>query len=100
MLRTNSASTTPAEKALEAEAEANLCESCYQMIASCGVANVLVCIGRAARLRGADFTHSSRRLYLYHQRASARILAAYDAILTDSERIEQILDEEQSAACR
>jgi hypothetical protein len=81
-------------RVLDVEAEANLCEACYQLIVGFGIENVLCGMGRAARLRASDYQQTSRWQYLYHQRIGARIKTSYLDLSEDLEQIEQILAEE------
>jgi hypothetical protein len=84
-------------RVLDADTEADLCEACYQFVVKYGLENVLVCLGRAARLRASDYIHTSRRLYLRYQRASSMIVTAFHEILDDTARVEEILDQEQAS---
>ncbi|HUI78339.1 MAG TPA: hypothetical protein VLY24_10490 [Bryobacteraceae bacterium] len=86
--------TSAGDIALNPAAEADLCESCYEMIVDFGMQNVLACLGRAARARASDYREANRRQYLRHQRASSRIISAYQQICEDSEQIERIVAEE------
>lgn len=96
----NQSASMSADPVLDADAEASLCELCYDIIVRFGMENVVKGVGRAARLRAADYTRSNRRLYLRHERASVRVLVAHNEILADSERIEEIVDEEQTVGSR
>jgi hypothetical protein len=83
---------------LDADTEADLCEACYQWIVKFGLEHVLTGLGRAARLRAGDYIQASRRQYLRHQRASSMIMSACQDILEDSERVEEIVDQERSSS--
>ncbi len=89
-------SLTPAgDNALDAAAEAKLCETCYEMILDFGVQNVLACLGRAARVRASDYRDANRRQYLRHNRAASRIMLVYQQVSEDPEQIDRIVAEEQ-----
>jgi len=92
--------TGAADRILDAEAEANLCELCYDILVHFGMENVVKGVGRAARMRASDYMRTNRGLYFRHQRASSHILAAYREILADSERVEEIVEEEQAVGSR
>ena len=87
--------TSAGDRPLGASAEADLCETCYELIVDFGVQNVLACLGRAARLRASDYREANRRQYLRHQRASSRIITVYQQVSEDAEQIDGIVAEEQ-----
>jgi hypothetical protein len=89
---------TPGNSTLDANTEANVCETCYEIIVDFGIDNVLAALGRAARVRAGDYLCSSRRQYRRHQRASARILAACQEIVHDAEQVDSIVEEERQKA--
>jgi hypothetical protein len=85
---------------LDANTEAHVCETCYEIIVDFGIDNVLAAVGRAARVRAGDYLSASRRQYLRHQRAAARILAACQEIVRDAEQVDRIVAEERVSAAR
>lgn len=87
--------TSAGDNALDAAAEAKLCETCYELIVDFGVQNVLACLGRAARVRASDYREANRRQYLRHNRAASRIMLVYQQVSEDPEQIDRIVAEEQ-----
>jgi hypothetical protein len=86
--------TSRGNRVLDVDTEANLCETCYDIVVNFGVENVLVALGRAARVRAGDYMRASRRQYLCHQRAASRIMGAYQEIVHDAEQVDTIVEEE------
>jgi hypothetical protein len=87
--------TSAGDHTLGAAADADLCETCYELIVDFGVQNVLACLGRAARVRASDYREANRRQYLRHQRAASRIMLAYQQVSEDSEQIDRIVAQEE-----
>lgn len=87
--------TSEGDNALAPAAEADLCETCYELIVDFGVQNVLACLGRAARVRASDYREANRRQYLRHQRAASRIMLVYQQASDDSAQIDRIVAEEE-----
>jgi hypothetical protein len=87
--------TSGGDNALDPAIEAELCETCYELIVDFGAQNVLACLGRAARVRASDFREGNRRQYLRHQRAASRIMLVYQQVSEDSAQIERIVAEEE-----
>jgi hypothetical protein len=81
-------------RVLDANTEANLCETCYDIVVTFGIENVLAALGRAARVRAGDYMRTSRQQYLRHQRAASRITAAYHENVRDGEQVDRIVEEE------
>jgi hypothetical protein len=80
--------------------EAHVCEACYEIIVDFGIDNVLAALSRAAHVRAGDYLCASRRQYLRHQRAAARILATCQEIARDAEQVDRIVAEERESAAR
>lgn len=91
---------TPGNCTLDPLTEAHICEACYEIVVDFGIDNVLAALGRAARVRAGDYLCASRRQYLRHQRAAARILAACQEIACDAEQVDRIVAEERESAAR
>jgi hypothetical protein len=87
--------TSAGDNALQTATEADLCETCYELIVDFGVQNVLACLGRAARVRASDYRDANRRQYLRHQRAASRIMLVYQQVSEDSTQIDRIVAEEE-----
>jgi hypothetical protein len=90
--------TSAGDHALQAATEADLCETCYELIVDFGIQNVLACLGRAARVRASDYREANRRQYLRHQRAASRVMLVYQQVSEDSTQIDRIVAEEQQPA--
>lgn len=87
--------TSAGENALDPSVEADLCETCYELIVDFGVQNMLACLARAARVRGSDYREANRKQYLRHQRAASRITTVYQQVSEDPAQIDRIVAEEQ-----